>query len=362
MNENTYKSALHKMVQTSPTDLWNDSCSIQELTYAIEHGAAGATSNPVIAGEVLGKEMHLWQDRIMAIIREMPAATEDEIAWRLVEEMSVKAAELLMPVFERERGKKGRLSIQTDPKYYRDTDRIVEQAVHFDALAPNIIVKIPVSKAGVAAIEEATYQGVSINATICFTVPQALAVAEAVERGLVRRERQGKDIARMGPVCTIMVGRIDDWLKVVADRDDIVTEPAYLEWAGVAVMKKAYRIYQERGYRLRLLSAATRNHMHWSEFIGADAVVTLTHQWQVRFIGSDVDAVPRIENPVSGEIIDGLLDKFNDFRRAYDEKGLTLDEFDTFGPNVRTLRQFIDGYQSLVGTIRDFMLPNPDTQ
>ena len=360
MSENTYKGPLHKMVRTTPTDLWNDSCSVGELAYAIEHGAAGATSNPVIAGEVLGKEMHLWRDRIKQIVKEMPAATEDEIAWRLVEEMSVKAAELLMPVFEREMGKKGRLSIQTDPKYYRDTERVVAQAVHLNSLAPNIIVKIPVSTAGVAAIEEATFQGVSVNATICFSVPQALAVAEAVERGLGRREQEGGDISRMGPVCTIMVGRLDDWLKVVADRDDIVTEPAYLEWAGVAVMKKAYRIYQERGYRLRLLSAATRNHMHWSEFIGADAVVTLTHQWQVRFNSSDVDAVARIDNPVSAEIINGLLDNFDDFRRAYDEMGMTAEEFDTFGPNVRTLRQFVGGYQSLVNIIRDFILPDPD--
>lgn len=59
MDEQDYKSPLNKMVRTSITDLWNDSCSIAELKYAIEHGAVGATSNPVIVGEVLGKEMHL---------------------------------------------------------------------------------------------------------------------------------------------------------------------------------------------------------------------------------------------------------------------------------------------------------------
>jgi transaldolase len=278
----------------------------------------------------------------------------------VVEEISIKAAEPLMPIFEREQGKKGRLSIQTDPRYYRDAERIVEQAVYFDSLAPNIIVKIPVTRAGVAAIEEATYRGVSINATVCFCVPQALAVAEAVERGLQRREKQGKDISRMGPVCTIMVGRLDDWLKVVANRDDIVTEPHYLEWAGVAAMKKAYEIYRQRGFRLRLLSAATRNHMHWSEFIGGDAVVTLTHEWQVRFNNADVDVVPRMDQPVSPEIIDGLSQKFIDFRRSYDEAGMAVEEFDNYGPTVRTLRQFIAGYQSLVAVIRDFMLPNPD--
>ena len=362
MQDETYKSPLHKMVRISDTDLWNDSCSIKELTYAIEHGAAGATSNPVIVGEVLGKEMPLWEGRIKEIISEMTTADEDQITWKVVEEISIKAAELLMPVFEREQGKKGRLSIQTDPRYYRDVGRIVEQAVYFDSLAPNIIVKIPVTKAGVAAIEEATYRGVSINATVCFCVPQALAVAEAVERGLQRREKEGKDISRMGPVCTIMVGRLDDWLKVVANRDDIVTEPHYLEWAGVAAMKKAYEIYRQRGYRLRLLSAATRHHMHWSEFIGADAVVTLTHEWQVRFNNSDVEVVPRIDQSVAPEIIDGLSQKFDDFRRSYDEAGMTVEEFDDYGPTVRTLRQFIAGYQSLVATIREFMLPNPDTR
>ena len=50
----------------------------------------------------------------------------------------------------------------------------------------------------------------------------------------------------MGPVCTIMVGRLDDWLKVVAERDNITFDPGYLEWAGVAVFKKTYQIFRDR--------------------------------------------------------------------------------------------------------------------
>ena len=105
---------------------------------------------------------------------------------------------MLLPVFEAHKGKNGRLSIQTDPRLYRDTEAIVRQAVHFSGLAPNMIVKIPVTKAGIPAIEEATFAGVSINATVSFTLPQAIAVAEAVERGLTRREKEGKDISTMG--------------------------------------------------------------------------------------------------------------------------------------------------------------------
>ena len=360
MNAQEYQSPLHKMACTTVTDLWNDSCSIEELKYAIHHGAVGATSNPVIAGEVLAKEMQFWQDRIKQIINEMSTASEDDISWKVIEELSVKGAGLLEPVFNDGDGKQGRLSIQTDPKYYRNARLMVEQAVHFNSLAPNIIVKIPATTAGISAIEEATYRGISINATVCFTLPQCIAVAEAVGKGLERRKKENKDISRMGPVCTIMVGRLDDWIKVVASRFDIITEPAYIEWAGVAVMKKTYRIFKERGYTTRLLSAATRNHMHWSEFIGGDVVVTLTHQWQKRFNASDIEVIPRMDIPVDSKITEALCAKFEEFRLAYEEDGLEIDAFDEYGPTRRTLRQFVEGYQRLAHTIRGFMLPNPD--
>ena len=355
-----YLSPLHKMTQTTPTSLWNDSASIEELSYSIKNGAVGATCNPVIVLNVLNKEMHLWKDRIYELIEEMPAATEDEIGWRLVEEISIKGAELLKPIFDEQNGKNGRLSIQTDPRFYRNTEAIVEQAVHFSGLAHNMIVKIPVTRAGIEAIEEATCRGVSTNATVCFSVPQCIAVAEAVERGLRRREKEGLDIAAMGPVCTIMVGRTDDWLRVVTAREGIITDPGYLEWAGVAVFKKTYRIFKERGYRLRLLSAAFRNHMHWSEFIGGDVIISPPYAWQLRYNASDVEVVPRIDKPVDPKIVEELSRKYVDFRRAYDENGMKPEEFDGFGATVRTLRGFTKACHDLSALIRDFLLPNPD--
>ena len=356
-----YKSPLHEMTQSTPTCLWNDSASIQELTYSIDHGAVGATCNPVIVLGVLKKEMSLWKDRICSMIAESPTAGEDEIAWQLVREISIKGAAVLKPIFDARQGKNGRLSIQTDPRLYRNTHAIVEQASEFSQLAPNMIVKIPVVKAGIPAIEEATYRGVSINATVCFTLPQCIAVAESVERGLKRRERERKDISSMGPVCTIMVGRLDDWLKVLIEKDNISIDPGYLEWAGVAVFKKTYQIFRERGYRIRLLSAAFRNHMHWSEMIGGDVVISPPYSWQVRFNASDIEVRPRVDQPVDPHVVEELLRKFPDFRRAYGEDGFTIDDFDTFGPTRRTLRQFITACHDLDALIRDFMLPNPDT-
>jgi transaldolase len=348
------------MTQSTPTCLWNDSASIQELTYSIEHGAVGATCNPVIVLGVLKKEMGLWKDRIRSLIDKYPTATEDEIGWYLVREVSVKAASLLKPIFDAQQGRNGRLSIQTDPRLYRDTQAIVRQAEEFNQLAPNMIVKIPVTRAGIPAIEEASHRGISINATVCFTLPQCIAVAEAVERGLTRRQAEGKEIATMGPVCTIMVGRLDDWLKVVAERDNITIDPGYLEWAGVAVFKKTYQIFRERGYRIRLLAAAFRNHMHWSEFIGGDVVISPPYSWQVRLNASDVEVRSRINHPVEPRIVEDLSRKFTDFRRGYAEGGLSIEEFDSFGPTRRTLRQFIAACTDLDSLVRDFLLPNPD--
>lgn len=355
-----FKSLLHQMTQTTPTCLWNDSASIQELTYSLENGAVGATCNPVIVLGVLKEEMESWGDRIRQLTLEMPIATEHQIGWKLVQEISVKASRLLLPAFEAHRGRNGRMSIQTDPRLYRDTRAIVDQALRFSRIAPNMIVKIPVTRAGIPAIEEATYRGVSVNATVCFTLPQCIAVGEAVERGLKRREKEHRDVSSMAPVCTIMVGRLDDWLKVLAQKNNVKLDAAYLEWAGVAVFKKAYRIFRERGYRIRLLSAAFRNHLHWTELVGGDVVISPPYAWQVRFNASDVEVRPRIDTPVDAGIVEELSGRLDDFRRAYEEDGLTVDEFDSFGATRRTLRQFIAACHDLDALIRDYMLPDPD--
>jgi transaldolase len=357
----SYKSPLHKMTQTTPTCLWNDSASLEELSYSINHGAVGATCNPVIVVGVLKKEMARWAPRIRQLIEEMPRATEDQLGWQLVREISAESAALLKPIFDAQHGRNGRLSIQTDPRLYRDARAIVEQAVEFNQLAPNMIVKIPVTKEGIPAIEEATYRGISINATVCFTLPQCVAVAEAVERGLKRRELEGKEIKTMGPVCTIMVGRLDDWLKVLLERENISVDPGYLEWAGVAVFKKTYNLFRKRGYRIRLLSAAFRSHMHWSEFIGGEVVISPPYAWQKRFNASQIEVTPRMDQEVPSQIIEALTKHFPDFRRANTEDGLSIAEFDSFGPTRRTLRQFIAACSDLNAIVRDVMLPNPDT-
>jgi len=349
------------MKENSKTVLWNDSADPKELTDALSWGIVGATCNPVIALTAIKADAPHWVERIKAYAKANPIATEDEIGWAMVKALSINAAKLFEGEFEKYNGRNGRLSIQTDPRNFRNAKALAEQAVEFSKLAKNIIVKIPVTTEAISAFEEATYQGVSLNATVSFSVAQTIAVAEAIERGLKRREAEGLDISQMGPVCTIMVGRVDDWVKVGAEKMSANVDPEILEWSGVAVFRNAHKIYTERGYRTRLLSAAFRNHMHWSEILGGDSVISPPYAWQVKI--NEMGITPNlnsINEPIPDHILNPLLENFPEFRKMYDVDGLKVEEFTNFGATLRTLRGFLQSVNDLESFVRDVTVPNPD--
>ena len=355
-----YSSPLHRMSKSTPTDYWNDSCAEEELKYALKHGAVGATSNPVIVLAALKKEFSVWGPIIHKAVSAHRTESEDHIAWRVIARVASTRAQHFEPVYRHEKGKKGRLSIQTNPKYFANPHKLVEQAVHFNTCYPNNNVKIPATRAGIEAIEEATALGISINATVSFSVSQAIAVAEAVERGLHRRTQEGGDISAMAPVCTIMVGRADDWMKQVVKSEKLIVNPEWLEWAGVAIMKRAYTVYQSKHYRTRLLAASFRNHYHWSQFIGADMVISIPYVWARRLNNSNITVEPRIAQAVNPDYIAGLRDAIPDFVRAYEPDGMRVDEFDSYGATRITLRQFLSGYSEFVTLIREYVVSDPD--
>lgn len=345
-----YKSPLHKMSKEFATDFWNDSCSIPELEYAIEYGAVGATTNPVIVKNVVEAEYDTYQPIIQQLIDDNPTMTEDEIAWLLIEKTAVDGAKLLEDIYHESKGQKGRISIQTNTKYYRSAEKMAEQATYFGTLAPNIQVKMPTTKEGIKAFEEATYNGVSINATVSFSVAQALAVAEAVERGLERREAEGKDTSEMHPVCTIMVGRVGDWLKAGAEIQGVELDPRDEVYAGVAVMKHAYKLFNERGYRTGLLGAAYRDDIQWTEFIGGDLELTIPHKWIKKFNEGEYEVDNNIDN-FDEEIVERLY-KVDEFKKMYEENGMTQEDFINLGATQNTLKQFFEGYDDLIKIIR----------
>ncbi|MBP3400128.1 MAG: transaldolase, partial [Erysipelotrichaceae bacterium] len=159
----------------------------------------------------------------------------------------------------------------------------------------------------------------------------------------------------MNPVCTIMAGRVDDYLKNYIKANKMLVEPEILEWAGVAVVKNAYRIYKERGYRTKLLVAAYRNPYHWHEFIGGDIILTIPYEWQVKYNNSEFPVVETINNPVNEHYLNELK-KLDEFNKAYDENGLKPEEFEHYGAFVVTMQGFLKGYDELVQIIRSYMV------
>ena len=357
----TDSTILLRGVAETGVELWNDACGPDDLAYALANGATGATSNPPIVLGTVRAERALWHARARELAAADATLAEDAIAWRLLQEVAVRGAALLEPVHERTAGRQGRLSAQVDPRLYRDAGAMLAQAQELFALAPNMQVKLPVTTAGLVALEEATALGVEVNATANFTVAGAIAVAEAVERGLDRRAAAGHGhAADLHPVCTLMVGRLDDWVKAAAERDDVLLTPGRAEWAGVAVFKRAHRIYRERGFRTRLLGGAFRHHLPWSQLLGDDIILTIPPAWQHSLNASGLPVEARLSEPVEAAILDELLDRSPEFRLAYESDGLAPHDLEAYGASRRTMRQFLAAYADLQVEVRDAILPDPD--
>jgi transaldolase len=337
-------------------EFWNDSCSLSELKDAVDHGATGATSNPVIVAAVVKADPKTWNPVLDALIQAHRSATEDEIAWLLIEEIGRQAARILAPVHAQTHGGQGYLSMQVSPKFHANAERMIEHGRALAALAPNIAIKIPATAAGVRAAEELVASGINVNATVSFTVSQAVTLAEAFERGLDRAEKSGAEMTRLHPYLTLMVGRLDDLLQRVMVKEQIAIDPGYLAWAGIAVFKRAHEIFGQRGFRARLLAAAYRHHLHWSQLIGPGVILTMPYPWWKQFEASDIEVEETLDRPVRPEVLGALLRKFKDFQLAYDAAALAPEAFASYGASVHTLNQFLGGFQDLLSLVRERML------
>jgi transaldolase len=329
-------------------DFWNDSCDLRELSEAVERGAVGATSNPVIVATVVKDDAERWIPVLRRLDREQPGLADDALAWKWVDAIAVAASRLLLPVYERTKGAKGFLNVQVNPENARDPAKMIEQAHHLASLAPNIAVKVPLTKEGLVVLEALSAEGIRTNATVSFSVSQALAAAEAMERGMNRRS----SLDAFTPYVTVMVGRVADHLKRVQDASMVLADPGTADWGGIAIFKKAYRLFRERGLRPALVAAAYRHKRQWSELIGDGLVQSMPYKWWKAFDASDVALVSSIGQPVPAPIMDELNGLFPDFVRAYDERGMLPEEFEHYGASVATLRQFEAGYRELVEHVR----------
>ena len=341
-----------RMTETAAlgVELWNDSCALSELKDAVDHGFVGATSNPVIVAAAVTADKARLIPILDRLIADDPAAGEDEIAWKLIGVVVKEGAALLQPEHDKSAGRRGFLCAQVSPKLGRDTARMIAHARELHGLAPNIAIKAPATAAGISAMEELAALGISVNATVSFTVSQAVAVGQALARGDQRAKKKARHVV------TLMIGRVDDHIKRVVDKEKLLVDPGHLAWAGIAVFKEAVRAFKRHGFAATPLAAAYRHHLHWTELVGPGIVQTIPYPWWKQFDASAITPRATLEDPVDARVLASLRTA-RDFVRAHDEGALPVGEFASYGASVHTLKQFLDGYDGLVKLVRDRMLP-----
>ena len=214
-------------------------------------GVAGVTANPTIFAKALETSDAYAGDIARRFDRGQGA---ESILWDLLVEDVRSAADVLRPVFDRERGQDGFVSIEVSPEIAGDTDRTIAAARDLrDRVArPNVMVKIPATPAGLPAIEAMIAEGANINVTLIFAVERYVNVVEAFLSGLERLQKNGGDPSTVHSVASFFVSRVDTKVDDRLSKKIAEAEPArraelepLLGKAAIANSKLAYEMFNQ---------------------------------------------------------------------------------------------------------------------
>jgi transaldolase len=227
--------------------IWLDTLSRELIedgelaTLMTDYAVGGATSNPTIfAKAICGSDRY---DPQLVALLESRVEEPNELFLELAVEDVRRAAALMRPLHEATRGRHGFVSLEVTPDVAYDSDATVAQALDLWRRldAPNVMIKVPATEAGVAAIEELTALGVNVNVTLLFAVERYEQVIEAYLRGLERRARAGGALAGISSVASFFVSRVD------AKADPRLPDDSPLRGRlAIANARVAYGRYQER--------------------------------------------------------------------------------------------------------------------
>jgi transaldolase len=325
-------SYLNWLLQNTPTRWWHDSADPVELDVALQRGAVGVTTNPVLVSAAIRNNRERWQQPIARVLAQgLPPESKAEELMRI----AVTSAADRTP---------GVVCAQVNPADAGNRECMLAMARRFHRWSPAIAVKLPATSAGLDVLEACVADGITVTATVSFTVPQVIAVAERHRAGQRRAREQGTEPGRCFAV--LMIGRLDDYLRDVARDARMEVSEADICQAGLAVAKRAYAIYRERRYAATLLVAALRGPYHLTELAGADVVMSIHPNYQAPLLSDDFARAERIDRPVPEEVI-ARLEQMRDFSRAYEPDGMEPGEFMTFGLTQRTLSQFDVAWKQL---------------
>lgn len=326
---------LQWLTQNTPTKFWHDSAIPSEIDTAIENGALGVTTNPVLTYKTLQAVPEFWQPQVDEIPKDLSPA---EHAEALLQMVAVYAAKKFEGVFQATNGENGYALGQLDPSICNDSEKMIAQGLRYASWAENISVKTPSIMSALPLVEELSSRGIAVCTTLNFSVSQAMAVGEAYMRGRAKAIASG---IQPKPIFVVQQGgRLDEYLLEVATDNRIDIDPALIQNAGNAVCKKVYRLFKERNIPAKVMPAGLRGVHHLTSMAGADMTFSLQARIQKMVIEADPERVCRIDDEIPEQVIRGLY-KIPEFVKAYEEGGLKPEEFLTFGVTQKTLSQFL---------------------
>jgi transaldolase len=342
VNTGTY---LNWLVENTKTSWWHDSADPAELQRGLDRGAVGVTTNPFLASVALAKNRAAFEPDVDAVLAGQAGAEQKaEALTRLV---VTRAAAMYQPHFDASPGTRGVVCAQVNPSRAGEREAMMAMARRFHAFAPNIAVKLPAVSAGLDVLEDCIAEGITATATVSFTVPQVIAIAERCRAGRKRALRNGVTPGECFAV--IMIGRVDDYLREVAADNRVPVTESDIRQAGLAVTKRAYRLYRERGYEAVLLVAALRGSYHLTELAGAELVMSIAPAPQEWFVTGDHPREERIGQDVDPGVV-SRLSAMPEFTRAFEPDGMAPADFISYGATQRTLSQFVEaGWKLLEG-------------
>ena len=303
-----------------------------------------------------------WRQWIRTYHDTHPDATDERTFWALYKEIVRLGAAAFKPLFEATGYRYGHISAQVDPRDSFNTDAMLRQAIELSEISPNVMVKVPGTREGLPVLRELTRGGISTNCTLAYTVGQFVAVAENVEAGLLEARADGVDLTGWKSVVTDMIARWESAPDFDTDAQERGIELSLEDrrWAGIAVFKRAFRLFRERAYPSKMLMCSVRlgpeEHGCWhlEHAAGADVVFTLPPAFLTDFIPQceALSLTPRIWEDIPREVM-ARLEKIPYFTRGYEPDGLSVDEFDDLACLQSTAREFSKATDGMVSFVRE---------
>lgn len=237
------------LLSAAGVSIWLDDLSRTRITSGNlrelirTRNVTGVTTNPTIFAGALSHGQS-YSDQIAELAR-AGASVDDAITTITTDDVR-DACDVFRPVFDATGGVDGRVSIEVSPDLAHDTERTVAQAKQLHRLVdrPNVLIKIPATKAGLPAIAQTLAEGISVNVTLIFSLTRYAEVIDAFITGIQRARTAGKDITKIHSVASFFVSRVDTEVDKRLAALGTPEAAALASKAGLANARLAYELFE----------------------------------------------------------------------------------------------------------------------